>query len=468
MQDVPEIGNAELSDPWRSTPLPGPMPVPTMLAQSELDYLYWLASSRYTGRGRICELGCFLGGSTWALARGLADRPDAASLPPLLTYDAFEMDADTAARFPLGYKAGESFRPLFERYLAPLLGRITVREGFIPRDLDPAREPEVYPEQQPIEVLFVDAAKTWLVHNTILRCFGRHLVPGSVLVQQDFKHFGAYWIPLHMWQLRACFEPLHDVRGGASFSFLYRGGLTERLGELWGPKSIAAEDIPGRWDTVHEYWREHGSPAVGWFMRLCRATHLAAAGEAEPSIGTLEEIASGYRAGEGGEDEPALAAEFGMTCAMARRLLSRGTLAAADADRLNDLEGRGITAATSPDGDRKRCRWQSLARELNAAGYRRIALYGAGRHTADLLRTGWPHGQVRVAAILDDYAIVPSIQGIPVLRPDQAPDIDAVVISSDAKEEALAEAAERVFGGRVPIIRIYGDPAPLPAGAAGR
>ena len=47
-----------------------PMPVPTMLTRAELDYLSWLAADS-TGEGRLCELGCFLGGSTWALASGL-------------------------------------------------------------------------------------------------------------------------------------------------------------------------------------------------------------------------------------------------------------------------------------------------------------------------------------------------------------------------------------------------------------
>jgi len=439
------------------------MPVPTMLSPGEINYLYWVASKRFSGEGRVCELGCFLGGSTWALARGLADR--AGTAPPLLTYDAFEMDADTAAAFPVGYRAGESFRPLFGRYLKPLLDRVLVREGFIPRDLDPAKERELYPEQEPIEVLFVDAAKTWLVHNTILRAFGRHLIPGrSVLIQQDFKHFGAYWIPLHMWQMRECFEPLHDVLGGATYSFLYRGGLIPRLGDLWRPESIAPADIDAAWDRVAEYWHAHGSRAVVWFMQLCRANHLAAAGVAEGAVAALEAMGEAYRAGEGAEDETGLCAEFVQTCGMARRLLSRGGLSGGHSDRLAAIESRGLAGADrlAVDQDRHRRRWQAVARELQAAGYGRVALYGAGRHTVALLRSGWPEGRVKVAAVLDDFAVVASIEGVGVVRPEDCPEVDAVVVSSEAHEGPLAEAAERAFGGRVPVIRVYSRPLPEP------
>jgi hypothetical protein len=422
-----------------------------MLAKAELDYLFWLASER---NGRICELGCFLGGSTWALATGRASRADAADLPSILTYDAFLMDKETAAQFPVGYSAGQSFRPLFERYLAPHLGGIIVREGFIPRDLPVDREPEVYPEQGPIDILFNDAAKTWLVHNTILRGFGRHLVPGqSVFIQQDFKHFGGYWIPLHMWQLRECFEPLHDIAGGATHTFLYRGGLAEHLSVLWAPGSLTGAQIEATWGQVETFWS--AAPAVAWFMVLCRATHLAADGQADACIKALERVASGCRPVVYGADGVILAVEFVQACEMAERLLSRGTLAPTRRSRLTELRNAGLPGDATSCADNAVI-WERAARRLAVRGLRTIALYGAGRHTADLLRSGWPGPEIKVAAVLDDYATSGSIVGVPVVQPASAPAVDAVVISSRAHEEQLAQAAARVFDARVPVIRMYG------------
>lgn len=429
-----------------------------MLATAELDYLFWLAAER---RGRICELGCFLGGSTWALATGRASRPDAADHPPILTYDAFMMDKETAAQFPVGVGAGQSFRPVFDRYLAPHLSRVVVREGFIPRDLPVAQEPGVYPEQGPIDILFNDAAKTWLVHNTILRCFGRHLVPGrSVFIQQDFKHFGGYWIPLHMWQLRECFEPLHDIAGGATHSFLYRGGIERHLPGLWGPTSLIGDQITRAWDEVERFWA--GSPAAAWFMVLCRATHCAAQGLAGPCVAALERAAARCRPNELGADGPILAMEFIQTCEMAERLLSRGPLAPSDRATLANLRGTALAGAVAADADAA-VTWERVARRLAAAGHRTIVLYGAGRHTAELLRSGWPGPGIRVAAIVDDYATSGSIAGVPVVQPADAPDVDAVVISSRAHEDQLAEAAARAFASRMPVIRMYSAACPVPA-----
>lgn len=421
-----------------------PMPVPTMLARAELDYLSWLAADS-TGAGRLCELGCFLGGSTWALASGLPP-----GRPPVLTYDAFRMDAETAAQFPVGCADGESFRPVFEQYLAPHRGRVVVREGFIPRDLPVDREREVYPEQEPIEILFNDAAKTWLVHNTILRCFGRHLIPGrSILIQQDFKHFGGYWIPLHMWQLRECFEPLHDIEGGATHSFLCRASLAEKLGSLWGPQSLGSGEIEGAWDRVEGYWA--GTRAVRWFMRLCRATHLASAGLVQPCMTALESVAAGCRPAELGADGPPITAELVQTCDMALRLLSRSALDPGSRNRLLQLRAAGLASASATRGGETDL-WQALAASLRVAGHRRIALYGAGRQTARLLASGWPGGGIEVAAILDDFALTRAIEGVPVLRPQAAPPIDAVVIASEAHEQQLAQAAANVFGTCLPII----------------
>jgi hypothetical protein len=98
-----------------------------------------------------------------------------------------------------------------------------------------------------------------------------------------------------------------------------------------------------------------------------------------------------------------------------------------------------------------------LALECVAGGIRRVAIYGAGKHTQEVAL--WPllSRGIEVAAILDDAPKATTLNDIPVVRPGEFHEqVDAVVVSSDWREEQIGEAAERVFGPRgVPVLRIY-------------
>ncbi len=98
-----------------------------------------------------------------------------------------------------------------------------------------------------------------------------------------------------------------------------------------------------------------------------------------------------------------------------------------------------------------------LALECLAAGLRRVALYGAGKHTREVAL--WPllSRGIEVVAVLDDSPQAATLNDIPVIRPDDlAQPIDAVIVSSDWREEQIAEAAEQRFANRgVPVLRVY-------------
>lgn len=98
-----------------------------------------------------------------------------------------------------------------------------------------------------------------------------------------------------------------------------------------------------------------------------------------------------------------------------------------------------------------------LALECAASGIRRVAIYGAGKHTQEVAL--WPllSRGIEVVAILDDAPKAATLNNIPVVRPSDCVEaIDAVIVSSDWREEQISEAAERVFGPRgVPVLRIY-------------
>ncbi len=96
---------------------------------------------------------------------------------------------------------------------------------------------------------------------------------------------------------------------------------------------------------------------------------------------------------------------------------------------------------------------------LGASGVTQIALFGAGRHSRPIIRQPWLAHGIRVALVLDDNPRLPSIGGVPVVRPGDVPlpaDIGAIVISSECYEAQLFERASRLFGNAgIPIVRLY-------------
>jgi hypothetical protein len=173
-----------------------------MLYEEELTLLFSLGR-HFSGNGEIVDAGCFLGGSTFALAAGLAARRrDVSSRARVIhSYDLFRLDALTKMQYPQftkGVEVDASIRPEFERLLASHLSRLHVHEGDI-RDFRWNGEP--------IEILFLDVCKSWEVNDHVLHQFFPALIPRkSVVIQQDFVHEWLPYIPVTMGMLADAFE----------------------------------------------------------------------------------------------------------------------------------------------------------------------------------------------------------------------------------------------------------------------
>jgi hypothetical protein len=162
-----------------------------MISYDERALLYVLARDYASGAGAIIDAGCFLGGSTVALAAGLLENTLAGARRPIQTYDLFTVEATYKDDYPDlldGIAAGESMRPRFEGLMGPLLELVEVNEGDIRRRRWTG---------EPVEVLFVDICKSWSINDHVTREFFPALIPGrSVVIQQDLIH---EWLPyLHI------------------------------------------------------------------------------------------------------------------------------------------------------------------------------------------------------------------------------------------------------------------------------
>src|SRR4029079_859233 len=149
-----------------------------MLSAQELHLLYSLARDTYTGRGEIVDGGAFLGGSTLALACGLRDNTQVADKSfRIHSYDYFVADHFVAQFIP-GFPEGQSTRPYYDSVIAGVADHVAVHEG------DVTTFP--WPAQRPIEILFIDVAKSWETNDFLLHQFFPRLQAGSFVIPQDY------------------------------------------------------------------------------------------------------------------------------------------------------------------------------------------------------------------------------------------------------------------------------------------
>jgi SAM-dependent methyltransferase len=216
----------ELENAWRQREVPAACAdVQTMLIPDELRLLNYLADEYYTGEGAIVDAGCFLGGSTLALADGLRQnlRRRVCNEEKLIhSYDRFEIEGWTiGSYFPGTARAGESFRHLFDHNIASHAGLVEVHPG------DVCSRPWT---GGPIEILFIDVAKHWTVCDWVTWQFFPRLIPGrSVVIQQDYLfHHWVAWLHVTMEFYSDYFEYVCDT-GVNSVVFLNTRRIPEEV-----------------------------------------------------------------------------------------------------------------------------------------------------------------------------------------------------------------------------------------------
>jgi hypothetical protein len=202
--------------PWRApNAYPGSYAL-GMLGLEERKLLYHLARNTYTGEGAVVELGAYCGASTCCLAAGLRDNPSAQG-QRVHSYDRFIADQSylvdfIRSKFGETFELGQSFAEIFQRATAEFADRVDVHAGDLLE--------QTWPSERPIELLFVDAAKTLALSGKILTEFFTHLTPGkSIVVHQDFYHPTAFYLPVVMGYLSDHFS---IIEAGRDSSVVFR------------------------------------------------------------------------------------------------------------------------------------------------------------------------------------------------------------------------------------------------------
>lgn len=438
-----------------------------MLLRRELDYLHWLAGET-APLGRVVELGCFLGGSTAALLAGLNESN--ARNPSVIAYDSFQAPGQEAFKVApelvgFGLTPNASFLDLYRKLHQDRIEAITLRQGMIPEHACGDLAACLYPEQDAIGLLFIDIAKVWGVHISVLNAFAHHIEPGGIVVQQDFGDFRTPWLILHMWQLRDAFEPFHRIAGTSSYSFKRTTTYPLDL-SLLSPDARSIGDAT--WVDIASYWQsrfEVNEDASGWIAGY-RAAHAIHAGRFTDAIDAAREHDrwrdSEYSAGlhrSAGWDEwlSMLPTWFSQRGANAEERSSAEQLASLATERT-----RSHQSSLAMD-----LALQRLCIRLDQEEFDALLLYGAGRHTRKLLAASWPSNAPPILCIVDDNPATDSIASRPVVAPPDVPDFlrdhqgarIAVVPSSDAYETEIMPHARKlaaaISGSALPFYESY-------------
>ncbi|MDN2566093.1 hypothetical protein N1F89_07655 [Aquibium sp. A9E412] len=167
-----------------------------MVGPEERRCYYWLGKNWYSGKGFIVDAGAFLGASTYCFAAGVKDGGHGTydGHPPIHAYDYFKVVdkyvGETISKEFRPVEDGESYLDIFEYQTGRYHELITAHPGDFMKQKWTG---------DPIEILFIDIAKTQPLNSHAVGEFFAHLIPDrSVLVHQDYYHCWHPYIHISM------------------------------------------------------------------------------------------------------------------------------------------------------------------------------------------------------------------------------------------------------------------------------
>jgi hypothetical protein len=186
-----------------------------MTSQQELAFLHYYASKKYTGAGEIVDLGCWLGATTFALAKGLELNRKVNQDKRIHAFDLFYWQSSLdqhiiGTPYENQFLPNDDYKWLFLKNTKKYEQKIVTVGEIIHEKWD----------GKPIEFLFIDAMKNIPISQVILQNFYPYLLAGkSLVVYQDFDHYYTPWIHLLIYRYRNYFSFVCDIKPCGSIVF---------------------------------------------------------------------------------------------------------------------------------------------------------------------------------------------------------------------------------------------------------
>lgn len=190
----------------------GSLTIKSMLSSVELALLYALAKDHWSGEGEIVDLGCLYGLTTRCFAEGLMANsrvPDTLKVRRIYAYDLFLAENyDWWSQQSPTVHAGSWFPEFLD------VNRDQI-DAIVPC---PGNLLNMNWGTKPVEILMIDASKSWDLNAWIVGKFFPRLIPGkSVVIQQDQVHYIEYWIMITMEWFSDHFTYIDTIYGSSAY-----------------------------------------------------------------------------------------------------------------------------------------------------------------------------------------------------------------------------------------------------------
>jgi len=272
--------------------------IPTMISREETLYLYWLGANYWKNTGHIVEIGPWLGGSTFCLTSGMRDN-NHKSAHCLHVFDNFLWRDFMASRAPLPLKDGDSFQAYFESNLSSFSDLVRIHRSALPSDPTPLDKLAAsihtpgsgnvpvlnWGLGEPVEILFVDGAKSWTGFKHLLQVFNEHLIPEeSLLVCQDYKFWGAYWVPMMLEYFMDHFDITHNLNYNTVSFRLKRRISEEEFNKMPGYKDLEVDIGIELLERASQRLLNMGDRLGGLILQGCKVRYYLNMGKENAAI----------------------------------------------------------------------------------------------------------------------------------------------------------------------------------------
>ncbi len=192
--------------------------IPSMMSIDERKLLFHLAKHEYHAQGVIMDAGVFCGASTICLGAGLmanASYRDFVGYSPrvIQTYEYGVVNPGMMTFFERHgvkghWQVGDSFDDYLRLNIEPVDHLVDLHMG----DIALAKW-----DGTPIEIMFLDVLKSADIQLAIMREFMPALIPGGILIQQDYFIDGVPFVKLMQELFADHFEYLGEIQSSGIF-----------------------------------------------------------------------------------------------------------------------------------------------------------------------------------------------------------------------------------------------------------
>lgn len=195
--------------------------IPSMMSRDERALLLALARFYYGGDGMIIDAGVFCGASTNCFGQGILSSSTRDTIlgrwaKPVHTYEYGVVNPGMIAFFERHGVAGDwQVNDSFERYLRTNIEPVAELVDLHMGDISGALW-----DGAPIEIMFLDVLKTAGIQEAVMRTFLPSLLPGGILIQQDYFIDGVPFVKIFQEHLSEYFEYLGEIQSSAVFRLL--------------------------------------------------------------------------------------------------------------------------------------------------------------------------------------------------------------------------------------------------------